>query len=361
MSLIKPRQKTHHRPSSGALATRGLPAAEASADINLLDLNMAAKIGLSFGSGEDAAAAAAAPTMPTGLKLLSIANDDGSETLGAVTAAGVVDVRSAAQALDLDSPLTLDQLLREGSAAKLEALVSAALKDSVAIVPESEVKFGRLFANPGKIVCVGLNYRKHAEEVGQKPPRVPPLFNKYNNALAAHNSVVTLPAADIAYKIDYETELLVVIGKAARNVSAADALSYVAGYSVGHDLSARDLQLELPAVQWMLGKTLDGFAPIGPYFVGADLVPNPDDLKLETRVNGEVVQEWSTNDFIFNVQEVVAYISKHFTLNPGDIIFTGTPQGVIVGKAKQDQHWLKAGDEIVSTIESLGELKFKLA
>jgi 2-keto-4-pentenoate hydratase/2-oxohepta-3-ene-1,7-dioic acid hydratase in catechol pathway len=298
--------------------------------------------------------------MPTGLKLLSIANDDGSETLGAVTAAGVVDVRAAAEQLQLDAPLTLEQLLREGSAAKLEALIGAAVNAAAAIVPESEIKFGRLFTNPSKIICLGLNYKKHAIDAGGIP-RVPPLFNKYNNALAAHNSVVTLPPAAVAYKIDYETELLVVIGKAARGVQAADAMQYVAGYSVGHDLSARDLQMELPAGQWMLGKTLDGFGPIGPYFVGADLVPNPDDLKLETRVNGEVVQEWSTNDFIFNVQETVAYLSKFFTLNPGDIIFTGTPQGSIDGKARQDQHWLKAGDEIVSTIESLGELKFKLA
>ena len=142
---------------------------------------------------------------------------------------------------------------------------------------------------------------------------------------------------------------------------AADTLSDVAGYAVGHDLSARDLQHELPGVQWMLGKTLDGFAPIGPYFVSADQVPNPDALKLETRVNGQLVQSSNTADFIFDVQNVVSYVSRHFTLMPGDIIFTGTPQGVIVGKAKSEQHWLKAGDEVVSTIESLGELKFTLA
>jgi len=299
--------------------------------------------------------------MPRGLKLLSILNADGTETLGVKTGAGVIDVREAAEELDMPTPLTVEQMLRDGTAPQLEALAAAALKAKVALVDESSIKYGRLFTNPGKIVCVGLNYRRHAEEVGQKPPRVPPLFNKYNNALAAHNSEIRLPVHDVAYKIDYETELLVVIGKAARNVSVDDALQYVAGYAVGHDLSARDLQLELPAVQWMLGKTLDGFAPIGPYFVSSDLVSDPNNLKLETRVNGEVVQSWTTSDFIFNVQHVVAYISKHFTLQPGDIIFTGTPQGVIVGKAKADQHWLVAGDEVVSTISELGELKFKLA
>ena len=192
-------------------------------------------------------------------------------------------------------------------------------------------------------------------------PRVPILFNKYNNSLAGQNCTITLPPKDVAYKFDYETELLIVIGKPARNVSEADALKYVAGYCTSNDFSARDLQLELPANQWMIGKTLDNFAPIGPYFVSADIVGDPNNLKIETRVNGEVRQSWSTNDFIFNTQQMVSYISKFWTLEPGDIIFTGTPQGVIAGMPKDKQVWLKAGDEIVSSIEKLGDLKFRLA
>ena len=157
-----------------------------------------------------------------------------------------------------------------------------------------------------------------------------------------------------------EQSLFDLMGKAARNVSEADALNYVAGYCTANDFSARDLQMELPASQWLIGKTLDRFSPIGPYFVSADLVGNPNNLKIETHVNGEVRQSWNTNDFICNTKQMIAYISKHWTLEPGDIIFTGTPHGVILGYPKDKQVWLKAGDEIVSTIEKLGELRFRL-
>ena len=302
--------------------------------------------------------------LPRNMTLLTILHGNGAETLGVKTAKGIIDVGQASRILGIPAPLTLEELLREGNASgltKLIATASSSAKAKPALLEESSIKYGRLFTNPGKIVCVGLNYRRHAKEIGMKEPRVPPLFNKFNNALAAHNCTITLPPKDVAFKFDYETELLIVIGKAARNVTEADALDYVAGYCTANDFSARDLQLELPSVQWMIGKTLDNFAPIGPYFVSADLVGDPNNLKLETRVNGEVRQSWNTNDFIFNTQQMIAYISKHWTLEPGDIIFTGTPHGVILGYPKEKQVWLKAGDEIVSSIEKLGELKFKLA
>jgi len=302
--------------------------------------------------------------LPKNVTLLSIDNGDGTETLGVKGSKGILDVRKAARILGLSAPMTLEELLREGNAVGLNKLIAAAsssAKAKPAWLEESKIKYGRLFTHPGKIVCVGLNYKRHAKEVGMKEPRVPPLFNKYNNALAAHNCTITLPPKDVAFKFDYETELLIVMGKAARNVSEADALNYIAGYCTANDFSARDLQLETPSVQWMIGKTLDKFAPIGPYFVSADLVGDPNNLKLETRVNGEVRQSWNTNDFIFNTQQMIAYISKHWTLEPGDIVFTGTPHGVILGYPKEKQVWLKAGDEIVSSIEKLGELKFQLA
>jgi 2-keto-4-pentenoate hydratase/2-oxohepta-3-ene-1,7-dioic acid hydratase in catechol pathway len=301
--------------------------------------------------------------MPKGLTLLSIANADGTETLGIKTASGIVDVRKASRLLGIPAPLTMEELLRDGNAAGLTriAAASGSAKAKPALLDEAAVRYGRLFTNPGKIVCVGLNYKRHAQEIGMKEPRVPPLFNKYNNALAAHQCTIDLPPKDVAYKFDYETEMLIVIGKAARNVQEADALNYVAGYCTANDFSARDLQLETPSSQWMIGKTLDKFAPIGPYFVSADLVGDPNNLKIRTLVNGEVRQDWSTNDFIFNTQQMIAYISKHWTLEPGDIIYTGTPQGVILGYPKDKQVWLKAGDEIVSSIEKLGELKFRLA
>ncbi|OIR08441.1 ureidoglycolate lyase [mine drainage metagenome] len=301
--------------------------------------------------------------LPKGLTLLSIANADGTETLGIKTGNAVIDVRKASHLLGIPAPLTMEELLREGNAAGLTRIAAnignARIKP--ALLDEANIAYGRLFTNPGKIVCVGLNYKRHAREIGMQEPRVPPLFNKFNNALAAHNCTIDLPPRDISYKFDYETEMLIVIGKPARNVPEADALNYVAGYCTANDFSARDLQLELPSSQWMIGKTLDKFAPIGPYFVSADLVGDPNNLKLETRVNGEVRQSWSTNDFIFNTQQMIAYISKHWTLEPGDIIFTGTPHGVILGYPKDKQVWLKAGDEIVSSIEKLGELKFRLA
>ena len=303
--------------------------------------------------------------MPTHATLLSMRNADGSETLGVkLDNDAVIDVRKARQLLGIAAPLTLEELLKEGNASGLNKLIAAARTSSVAkgaTVKESSITFGRLFRNPGKIVCIGLNYRAHVQETSEKLPSVPILFNKYNNALAAHNCTIELPARDVAYKFDYETELLIVIGKKARRVSEAEALSYVAGYCTAHDFSARDLQLETPSAQWMIGKTLDNFGPIGPYFVSADLVGDPNNLTIETYVNGEERQSSNTSFMIFSPQKLIAYITKMWTLEPGDIIWSGTPQGVILGYPKDKQVWLKAGDEIVSTIEKLGSLIFKLA
>lgn len=309
---------------------------------------------------ETDAANAGKHEMPAGVKLLSIKNSDGAETLGVVTGKGVIDVLAVASKLNIVAPLTLDDLLQGGNAEGLNQVIAAAPASSIPLLDESAITHGRLFTRPSKIICVGLNYREHAREIGVPPPSVPPLFSKYNNALAAHNVTIKLPPKHISSKFDYETELLIVIGKPARNVSEADAHQYVAGYCTAHDFSARDLQMELPSGQWMIGKTLDDFAPIGPYFVSADLVGNPNNLKIETRVNGEVRQSSNTCDFIFNTQQIVSYISKFWTLQPGDIIFTGTPQGVIAGYPKDRQVWLKAGDDIVSSIEKLGDLHIRL-
>lgn len=303
--------------------------------------------------------------MPSNVTLLCMRNADGSETLGVkLDGDAVLDVRTACHRLGVAAPLTLEELLREGNARGLNELIAAAQKSSrasAALVPESSLSFGRLFTNPGKIVCIGLNYRAHVQETNEKLPSVPVLFNKYNNALAAHNCTIRLPPREVAYKFDYETELLIVIGKTARNVPEEEALNHVAGYCTAHDFSARDLQLETPSGQWMIGKTLDGFGPIGPYFVSADRVGDPNNLKIETHVNGEQRQSSNTSFMIFNPQKLIAYVSRMWTLEPGDIIWSGTPQGVILGYPKDKQVWLKAGDEIVSTIEKLGSLRFRLA
>lgn len=308
-----------------------------------------------------APAARGAPPLPA-VTLLSLRHAGGRETLGVKFDDGIFDVAQACGLLGITAPSTLEQLLHEGGWSQIEAAVAETRSSNLTQVlrPESSVTYGRLITNPSKIVCVGLNYRKHAQEIGMAIPRVPVLFNKFNNSLAPHQCTIQLPPRDVSYKFDYETELLVVMGRHARNVPESEALHYVAGYCTANDFSARDLQLESGG-QWMIGKTLDAFAPIGPYFVSAARVGDPDNLKIETHVNGELRQSSNTSDFIFNVQQVIAYVTHHFPLEAGDIIFTGTPQGVILGMPADKRVWLKAGDRITSTIEKLGSLSFTLA
>jgi len=248
-----------------------------------------------------------------------------------------------------------------GNIGGLQRLVEQAqlVKSSEALfVNEAQTRLGPCVTNPQKIICIGLNYRKHAAETGQPVPTVPILFNKYNNTLFHHGGVIKVSQVP-AEKFDHEVELVIVMGKTARNVSEADALSYVFGYCTGNDFTARDLQSRTN--QWMLGKTCDQFAPIGPYLVTADQIPDPNNLKLECRVNGQVRQSSNTSDMVFNCASLISYISRHFTLSPGDIIFTGTPEGVIAGLPKEKQVWLKPGDQLTTTIEKLGALQFSLA
>ncbi|HEX5434542.1 MAG TPA: fumarylacetoacetate hydrolase family protein [Candidatus Angelobacter sp.] len=300
--------------------------------------------------------------MARGLALLTIRRE-GELRLAAKTSKGILDVPHAARLLNMRAPATMDDLLQQEDGPNLNALVAAANKPNnassleAAWLKEDAVEFGPLVSRPEKIVCVGLNYRHHAQEIGIPLPKQPVLFSKYNNTLSAHNGRLKLPV-HVATKFDYEVELVIVIGKRAGNVSEAEALKYVAGYATGNDFSARDLQLETGG-QWMIGKTPDGFAPLGPYLVTADQI-DPDNLKLECRVNGETRQQSTTADFIFNSAQMVSYISKFITLQPGDIIFTGTPEGVILGKPKDKQVWVKAGDKIACSVEKLGELKFEL-
>jgi 2-keto-4-pentenoate hydratase/2-oxohepta-3-ene-1,7-dioic acid hydratase in catechol pathway len=297
--------------------------------------------------------------LPTGLTLLNIRRDD-SYHLGVKTNQGILDVSEASKLLRLGAPATTDQMLQEETGAAVNALVETALKSKTAqkaFFKEEGIEYGPAVTRPEKIVCVGLNYRRHAAEIGASVPKQPVLFNKYNNALNYHGGTIKLPV-DAAKKFDYEVELVMVIGKQAKNVTEADALTYVAGYCTGNDFTARDLQLETGG-QWMVGKTPDQFAPLGPYLVTADQI-DPDNLKLECRANGETRQSSNTSDMIFNTRQIITYISRVITLRPGDIIFTGTPQGVIQGMPKDKQVWLKPGDKIACSLEKLGELKFEL-
>ena len=297
--------------------------------------------------------------MARGLTVLNIRRN-GEDHLGVKTDKGILDVQEAAKALHLHAPANIDDLLQHEDGPSLNALADAAMKSPSArsaFIKEEGIEYGPIVTHPEKIVCVGLNYRKHAQEIGQPIPKEPVLFSKFNTTLNRHNGTIKLPV-NVAKKFDYECELVIVMGKEAHNVAEADALSYVAGYCTGNDFTARDLQLETGG-QWLIGKTPDQFAPLGPYMVTADQV-DPDNLKLECRVNGETRQSSNTSDMIANCRHMISYISRHITLRPGDIVFTGTPEGVIQGKPKDQQVWLKAGDKIACSLEKLGELRFEL-
>lgn len=297
--------------------------------------------------------------MARGLTVLTMRRD-GEYRLGVKTDKGILDVPQAAKLLNMHAPATMDDLLQHEDGPSLNALVDAALKSRAAqkaLIKESDIEYGPLVTHPEKIVCIGLNYRRHAQEIGAPIPKEPVLFSKFNVALNHHNGTIKLPVS-VAKKFDYEVELVIVMGKEVKNVSEADALTFVAGYATGNDFTARDLQLETGG-QWLIGKTPDQFAPLGPYMVTAEQV-DPDNLKVECRVNGETRQSSNTSDMIASTRHIISYVSRHLTLRPGDIIYTGTPEGVIQGKPKDKQVWLVAGDKIACSVEKLGELKFEL-
>ena len=206
--------------------------------------------------------------------------------------------------------------------------------------------------DPGKVICIGLNYADHAAESGVEPPPEPVVFCKFPSAVCADGDEIRLPT--ISSKVDYEAELVVVMGRGGRDIAKENALSHVAGYACGHDVSARDWQLEKPGGQWLLGKTFDTFAPYGPELVTADEVGDPGNLAIALRLNGETMQDSNTQQLIFAVDHLISYLSSVCTLEPGDIIFTGTPPGV--GAARKPPVFLKDGDLTEVEIEKLGVL-----
>jgi 2-keto-4-pentenoate hydratase/2-oxohepta-3-ene-1,7-dioic acid hydratase in catechol pathway len=293
------------------------------------------------------------------LRLCTLASRDGGG-LGVATERGILDVAKASALFRVKAPADIHAVIEGADCAPLAKLVDKALSDKLGasvLVSESRARFGPAVPRPGKIICVGLNYRQHAQETGNPIPPVPILFNKYNNTLVGHRGKIPLPTK-VSSQFDYEVELVLVIGKKARDVSDAKALSCVFGYANGNDFSARDLMRVTS--QLMLGKTCDGFAPLGPYVVTADQIPDPQNLKVATYVNGEERQNSNTRDMIYSCAEIVSYCSRHLTLLPGDIIYTGTPQGVILGYPKEKQVWLKVGDKVVTEVEKCGLLEVTL-
>lgn len=289
----------------------------------------------------------------------TLAGRDGG-TLGLRTERGILDVARASRQFRIKAPEDIHAVIEGADCVPLMKLAERVLGDKRGknvLVPELRARFGPAVPRPGKIICVGLNYRQHAQETGNPIPPVPVLFNKYNNALVGHRGRIPLPTK-VSTKFDYEVELVLVMGRKARDVPEDKALSYVFGYANGNDFSARDLMRV--SSQLMLGKTCDGFAPLGPYVVTADQIPDPQNLKIATYVNGEQRQNSNTSDMIFSCAQIVSYCSRHLTLLPGDIIYTGTPQGVILGYPPGKQVWLKAGDKVVTEVENCGVLQVTL-
>ncbi len=224
---------------------------------------------------------------------------------------------------------------------------------SASPLAEPPAKWYAPIPDPEKIICIGLNYADHAAETGAAVPTEPVVFAKFPTTVIGHGDAIRLPA--VSEQVDYEAELVVVIGKGGRDIPVEQAWSHVAGLTCGHDVSARDWQKGKPGGQWLLGKSFDTFAPMGPFLVTADEFSPPIELNVRLNLNGQVMQDSNTRQFIFSIDQLIAYVSTVATLNPGDILFTGTPPGV--GVARNPQRFLKAGDVARVEIEGIGCLE----
>jgi 2-keto-4-pentenoate hydratase/2-oxohepta-3-ene-1,7-dioic acid hydratase in catechol pathway len=212
---------------------------------------------------------------------------------------------------------------------------------------------------PSSIICIGLNYRRHAQETGAKIPEFPVVFFKGINTLQHPGEPILLPTHLKSDEVDYECELAVVIGRAGKNIPRAKALDHVLGYTCCNDVSARDWQIKRGGGQWCRGKSFDTFSPLGPVLVTPDEIPNPNELKIRTVLNQQVMQDWNTNDMIFDVPTLIEFLSGSTTLLPGTVILTGTPHGV--GMAQKPPRWLRPGDQVSIEIEKIGALQNPVA
>jgi 2-keto-4-pentenoate hydratase/2-oxohepta-3-ene-1,7-dioic acid hydratase in catechol pathway len=278
------------------------------------------------------------------MRLVTYRSGDGARA-GVQTSGGVLD---AAQLLGTEAIDVKELIVGE----RIEELAERATGEAD---PVTDPELLPPIPDPDKIVCIGLNYRSHAAEAGIDPPEHPTFFAKFRNALAPPGATVALPAA--SKKVDYEAEVAFVIGRRSKDIESDQALDAIAGYMLLNDLSARDLQFATP--QWMPGKVFDGSAPCGPAIVTPDDAGAPDSITFTLDLNGERMQDASTSDLIFSVAELVARLSRWMTLEPGDIISTGTPSGV--GSVRDPRVWLKPGDEIVISSPTLGELRTSIA
>ena len=275
------------------------------------------------------------------MRLVSYRSEDGI-CAGVQMVNGILD----AGGLLGEHPIGLRRLLEDGRLGELAGRAERAADAE----PASVLRLLPPVPDPDKIICIGLNYRSHAAEAGIDPPEQPTFFAKFSNALVPAGAMVELPAA--SEKVDYEAEVAFVVGRRCKEVDPDEAVDAVAGYMLLNDLSARDLQFATP--QWMPGKVFDGSAPCGPALVTPDEAGPPDEISFTLDLNGERMQEASTSDLIFSVPELIARLSRWMTLEPGDIVSTGTPSGV--GSVREPRVWLRPGDEIVISSPTLGEL-----
>ena len=218
-------------------------------------------------------------------------------------------------------------------------------------IPIENVNFAPVITGASKIIAIGLNYKDHAQELGLELPKNPLIFTKFTNSLLGHKEKITWNQT-ITNEVDFEAELAVIIGEKVYNCHNEDAMDCVYGYTCANDVSARDLQFS--DVQWVRGKSLDSFCPIGPCIVTKDEIPEPDNLKIQCLLNNKIMQNSNTKNLIFNIKDLISFLSKHFTLFPGDIILTGTPGGV--GTFREPPVYLKNNDEIIVRIEKIGSL-----
>ena len=242
------------------------------------------------------------------------------------------------------------QIIRDWDTAKakIEGVASA---QSAASVPADSVKLLAPIPRPSKLICVGLNYRDHAIESGMEIPKTPTIFNKFATAIIGQGDSIVLPKS--SEKPDYEAEFAFVIGKGGRHLPADRWRDHGFGYTIVNDVSARDYQMATS--QWLMGKTFDTFAPMGPALVTADEIADPHALDISLRINGEVLQSSNTRELIFKIPDLIAFLSSVFTLEPGDVVSTGTPSGV--GFARKPPRYLKDGDDVVVSVQGLGELR----
>lgn len=280
------------------------------------------------------------------MKLGMLATANGPTLVGVTLDDQCVDLC----AVDPKLPGTLLEVLqtKDGLSAAAHALAAGMQKG-----PFVTGKWLPPIATPQKIFCIGLNYRDHALETNSPIPTEPIVFSKFATTIIGPEDAVILP--NVSHEVDYEAELVVVIGTGGKHIAKDVAFRHVAGYVTGNDVSARDWQKGRPGGQWLLGKTPDTFAPIGPYLVTADEVGDPHDLRIQLRLNGETVQDSRTKELIFGVDHLIAHISQLVTLSPGDLIFTGTPPGV--GAARKPPLFLKPGDVMEVDIEHVGVLR----